>query len=183
MILLCQGFIYEDESNLEIWVSVLIQILVVSMIVASLSHGIWFFIMTLLRKRSEVAFIDFSSFRYFNEATRMEIIFIHALNKAGTSNDAIDVNVKQLNQVFKTRYVSTENAQISPAVELNEAVRRAIGVSSMSDTFLGPNSNLIHQAFRNQNISPQDWDSLVKEFHTFIKNHASFGGIAGSNDV
>jgi hypothetical protein len=183
LILLCQGFIYEDESNLETWVSVLIQTLVVSMILASLSHGIWVLVMTLLRKKSEVVFVDFSSFRYFDEATRMEILLIHALYKSTTSNDAIDINVDQLNQVFKTGYSSTENAQISPALELNQAFQRSLSVSAMADTVLGPQSNAIHQALRNQSIPQHNWDALVEDFLSFIKNHSNPNKIAAFNGL
>jgi hypothetical protein len=132
---------------LETWVSVLIQTLVVCMIVASFSNSLWILIMTLLRKKQETIFVDFPSFRYLDERTRMEVLFINGLSKAGTTSDSIEVKVKHWNQIFKNEFASNDNAQVLPMLELDQVFqdtsKMVLKMTSTTTGYVEPNLMVI----------------------------------------
>jgi hypothetical protein len=152
------------------------------MIVASFSSSIWILIMTLLRKKQENIFVDFPSFRYFDERTRMEILLIHGLSKVGASSDSIEVKVKQWNQTFKNEFTSTDNAQVLPMLELDQVFqdtsKMVLTMSNTTSGFVEP--NLIHQAMNSRSMPMENWDALVAEFQSFVQDNTQRRNIRSS---
>jgi hypothetical protein len=174
LILLCQGFIYEDMSTLESWVSILIQSLVVSMVIGCFAIGIWGFVSaSRIAGRRNSIFIDHSALSRLDEHLRLEVLLIYALQRAIQETDDVVIKKKYWDKMQKTPFAASGNTEIVAISEIEEAFRfRKSEALNLTDTFRATqDSPAVFEALDSKPLSPETWCALVNEFVHFVHNN------------
>jgi hypothetical protein len=172
LILLCQGFIYEDMSTVESWVSVLIQTLVVSMVIGCFAIGFWGLYSVVRSGRRNSIFIDFSTFRYLDESLRLELLLIYALQQANEAKDEFEIKVNHWNDMFKTSFAATRDTEIVTSTQVDDVFRSSIATETLEVTDETRQfSQLVQQALQAKALPQDSWSALVSEFQQFIREN------------